>query len=491
MNKIAKNIIYIIMVSLITSTFGLSISSITTDKPYYAPGDSGILYVSILNTYMPQQGEHIERFESLSLSTFSSIVGNRNIYIGNGQPNSAETVAIPFKVSNETADGTYIVRVRVSGYAILKDGTTHRESDVVESTYAIGVVKEPVMNLKIQPETIDKKSYVNITICSKKGNSRDVVISIQKPFISINGPIVFGDIKEGECKTKTALVDASLAKDGANEMIMYVMFKDGIGNRRNTTLSTIVYVSKNNNELLIEQKQPIVANRIFKAKFIIKAISNDLYNLKLSVNDKNFKMVGVNKMDIGNLSNGETKEINVDIFTTLSPGIHTIAFNIEREEDGKKVYETINVPVEIISEDKVNVYIEGNGKPIVAKEKYPLTVVVSNGGDYEIKGTTVSIKSKGMEIIDIENEKFFGSVDPDDFTSDQFYVIFNEPGEHDITVKIKYYDASGRQFEKTKTVKIYVKENQTGEKDDYLIVIGGIALVLIAAYIWTKRRKHK
>jgi LPXTG-motif cell wall-anchored protein len=104
---------------------------------------------------------------------------------------------------------------------------------------------------------------------------------------------------------------------------------------------------------------------------------------------------------------------------------------------------------------------------------------------------SVSINSNSFDILDVEKRKFIGSINSDDFSSQQFKVQISHspPANSSVEITVSFKDPSGIEHTKTTDVPINIKA-AAQQGDGGLLAIIGIAIVVAAAYLLLRKRKE-
>jgi len=195
---------------------------------------------------------------------------------------------------------------------------------------------------------------------------------------------------------------------------------------------------------------------------------------------------------VGELADGEAKTITVPIIADLPPETQNTVLDLNWVESGEDRMGSVTVPLEVVSDANVGVFLEAKPAPLRAGEEHTISVTISNLGSYDIEGTTVELESEAFELLTIQPQQYIGGLESDDFSSVQYKVQVKdvEPGTYPATVKVSFRDASGKWSTIDKEVNVGVLAPIPQEGSLVPIAIG---LVIIAGvlYWWFRRRKKK
>ncbi len=462
----------------------ISISSWETDKDSYEPGDSGFITLHISLTHNLATGERLIRFNYVRIQSTSSIV-NIDKVLGDMDENEI-TVSIPFSISNDINEGIYSITVDVSGIAEIESyGKTKEEIDTASTLIPLKVVKQPVITLSVEPRTLGKSGSLTLHVCNKKGIARNVEITSEN--LHIEGGLAFINELRG-CRNMSVDYDASGLNEGVNQVSFTITYKDFVGDEHVSSLTIPITISKDETHFVLRQEG------------VIKHKTNDklylyIQNKGQRADDVRIKALGdisflsSNEIDAGTLEKGEEKEVEVEAYTSLLPGVNKVSFLITWKEEGKLKEETVEVPITVESEDSIEVYLEANPVPLIKGKESTLSVVVANKASYSMSGVSVSIDSNAFEVLEVEKRRFIGSLESDDFSSQQFRIrIKNSAKDEDIVnITIHYKDPSGKEHVKKVEIPINVKES---EQKDYPVVevLVGIAVIGVIYFVYRKRK---
>ncbi len=477
-----KLILALLFVSLISA---ISISNWETDKPSYEPGDSGYITLHISLTHNLVKGERLIRFNYVRIQSYSSIM-NIDKTLGDMDQNDI-TVAIPFKVPAGANEGIYSITIDVSGIAEIESyGKTKEEIDTASTIIPLKVVKQPVITLSVEPKTLGKSGSLTLHVCNEKGIARNVEITSEN--LHIEGGLAFVD-ELVDCKDLNIDYDASSLNEGTNQVLFTITYKDFVGDEHVNSLTIPLTISKDETHFVLRQEG------------VIKHKTNDklylyIQNKGQRADDVRIKCLGdisflsSNEIDVGTLKKGESKEVEVEAYTSLLPGVSKVSFLVTWKEEGKLKEEVVEVPITVESEDSIEVYLEANPVPLIKGKESTLSVVVANKASYSMSGVSVSIDSDAFEVFEVEKRRFIGSLESDDFSSQQFRIKVKDSAKEEdiVNITIHYKDPSGKEHVKKVEIPINVKEGLQKEEFPIIEVLIGIAVIGAIYFIYRKRK---
>ena len=292
---------------------------------------------------------------------------------------------------------------------------------------------------------------------------------------------MFVDNLDG-CIKRNVTIESSL--EGKQSIPFSLKYKDEVGDEKEEVIYVPVSINKGKTVFIIKHLNKIISGKESKIKLKIKNLGNDGEDVRIKAKN-GLDFVGKSEILIDRISKGEEKVVEEMVYTDLSPGVKTVDFEITWKEQGKEKTEVINVPLSIVSDDEVEVYLEAEPLPLSVGKEHSISIVVANKAKYEISGVSVGIESKAFKILDLSDKKFIGTLQPDDFSSEQFKVkVEGKEGEYNTTVKVSYKDPSGESKEKIVVIPIKVYAGE--EKGDFSIPL--IIGVLIVAGLVFKRK---
>ncbi|MGB9719683.1 MAG: COG1361 S-layer family protein [Candidatus Anstonellales archaeon] len=463
---------------------GLSISSVSTDKTSYAPGDTGYISIVLTNADTASVDDI-----TLQASAGGNIaLGTTVLTIGDLGPASSTTINIPIAVSKTATSGMYFVRVEATGSIT---SVTPIELKRTESVAAVKVVKSPVLSISMDETELEKETAVVLTLCNEGGNARDVIVTLDGNIGFAGADSIFiGDVGQ-ECKKINANLDAKRAEDGSNTLQLNLRYKNELGEDKSEEKEIGVVVNKREGDFSIEQTNIMQTKTETVLGLVITNAGNDARNVKISFADDSIRLVGKNKIYAGNIAKGEQKEIETDVYVNAEPGITSVNVSIEWEENGEKKEDVITVPIKVKSDADVGIYIEAKPAPLRANGEHTLSITVANLGSYAISSVSITLQSDVFELQEAQAEKYIGGLGYDDFSSEQFKVKVNnvKPGSYPLNITVVYRDYSGEWVTKSVETSVLIEGAiQEGGNNTALLVVIGL-VVIVAAYYFLKMRK--
>ncbi len=469
--------VFVLLFSFSTLANSISINSYSFDRPSYSPGEEGVLELSLSLTAQLKQGETLIGFESVGLEIPSEFVKRNSFFIGKASPGIV-SLSVPISIPENASSGVYVIPVRAFGYVVFDSVEgVKTEFRSFTSYISLKVVKDPKFSIYIKPELLSSRTNVSFTVCSESGIARELSLQTIGNFLLSSGPLFFGDV-EG-CKELSSIVEAF--EDGKQSMNVVLSYKNEIGEPRSQNFSLPIVVDRSRSNFLVSQLSPLISFEEGNLTLAIKNTGRKVSNLVIKPID-GVTFVGNDRIFISSLGEGEEIVVNQKAFASLEPSTHLVSFSFEWIEEGTTKTEVVEVPLKVISKEGVEVYLEAEPLPLKAGEPLTLSVVVANKASFPLSAVSVSLEGE-VELLEISNEKFIGSLQPDDFSSEQFEVIFNSPGKKQLTIIVFYKDPSGEQVESSFVMEVNVKE---GENDLSLILI----LALLALILIFKFRKR-
>ncbi len=466
---------------------GLSISSVSTDKTSYAPGDTGYISVVLKNADTASVDDM-----TLQAGAGGNIaLGITVLNIGDLGPAGSTTINIPIAVSKTAPSGMYFVTVQATGSI---KSVTPIELKKTESVAAVKVVRSPVLSVRMDKTELEKETPVVFTICNEGGDARNMVAALGGDigFAGVDS-IFIGDVGRG-CKKINANLDAKRASDGSDTLQLNLNYKNELGEDRTEKKEIGVIVNKREGDFSIEQAGVVQTKTETELVLRITNAGNDAKNVKISFADGSIRLVGKNKIEAGNIGKGESKEVKADVYVDAEPGIKSVDVSVEWEENGEKKEDAIAVPIKVKSDADVGIYVEAKPAPIRAKGEHTLSITVANLGSYAIGSVSVAIQSDAFEVQEAQAEKYIGGLAYDDFSSEQFKVKVKnvEPGSYPVNITVVYRDYSGEWGTKKVEAKVLVeREVQEEGNNTMLLVVAGLVAIAGAYYFLKMRKKSR
>ncbi len=482
-----KMILTLALLFMLSFAGAITITSYTFDKASYSPGDSGELTLSITLDHSLDSGETLSGFRNVLVEVSSPFASQKSFYLGDSTETTL-SVSVPLKISEDTASGVYSIPIKVSGYADISS-PSKSELDVSQTTAVLKVVKNPKFSISIEPSVLSERSFVVLTVCNSGGKAREVSLSLSESFLFSKGTLYFDEIGEDECVSKNASIESFT--EGKSTMTFAISYKNAIGENEDSSISIPVTVDKGSTTLILSHKNNILSGKESNIILEIKNTGKDAEDLRIRPSS-DLNLVGESEILLDSLAKGTSTTLQHKVYTELSPGVHSVPFVIVWKEDGKEQTETVNVPVKVIAKDGIEVYLEAEPLPLVSNEEATLSVVVANKANFDLSSISVSIESDAFDILEISNKKFIGTLQPDDFSSEQFKIKLKDySGDANVNVSVDYKDPSGQIRKESIIIPIKIHKLEAEQNFTIYIVITLILLAAIVYYLIAHKKIFK
>ncbi len=480
---------------------GLSIDKYTLSPEVVEPGGSGVLQITITNTGV--QTDTV-RSVAIAVSSVEALGIDRTFAVGDLESGASTVISLPFAASENISNGFYTVEVRATGtgesYYLDSNNQLASKTETFEKSASIPVqiVKQPVLSISLSKDSIEDISEVNFSLKNDGGSARRVEVTLLNPDVGFlnSGKLYVDSVDASASATVPATIDARAAKEGATKLQFQLSYQNELGTTISEVVEVPVTIKKSEGNFVFVQNAPIVSGQNDRLSLNLTNEGNDISNLRFSFGTNDTYLIGMNEYKVGDLAGGEAKTFSVPVKANVEPGTHNIAVELSWEENGENQVATVTLPVEIVSDSSVGIYLEAKTNPLTAGADNTLSVTVSNLGNYNIQGTTVRVDSEAFTLDTIQPEQFIGELDSDDFSSVQYDITVNQvrAGEYPANVTVSFRDASGkwmtvkRQIPITISGRAMTSDTQRNSGLNYL-VIAGTVVVGGAAYLLWKRWK--
>ena len=473
---------------------GLSISSYAVDPSAVEPGGSGVLTVTIAN---PSETGSVNSV-TVTVTSVEQLGINRQFRVGDLEPGASTFLSVPFQAEEGIPSKIYTAEIKARGVAEIEyfsegSGEFRTKSEVVEkiASAPIEVVEKPILSIALSQESLEDVTEETFTITNTGGLAKRVRLSINNQFGFLYVDQVYmGDVNTSE--TVDASIDARGASEGAAKLGIMLTYQDELGNEYVVNRSIPVTVKKTEGNFAFLQQSPIVTG---KDETLVLTITNEgksVQDVKFHFSDENVRLRGLNEVRVGDIVQGESKQVSVPIIADLTPGTTNVELVIEWVEAGEDRMGNVTLPLEVTSDAEVGVYLEAKPTPLYPGQEHTLSVTVSNLGSYNIEGVIVEVDSDAFELLTVQPEQYIGGLSTDDFSSVQYKIKVTamEPGVYPIDVKVKYKDASGMWVTEKKNLTVLVGEYAADGSPGIELYI--LLIVIIAVLYWYfKMRKKK
>ncbi|MEM4295299.1 MAG: hypothetical protein QXS91_00625 [Candidatus Anstonellales archaeon] len=463
--------------------FAINALSYSLDKDSYEPGENGVITLNVNYTHIIAKDENLIGFE---LTSFDVIAGlfSKTIDIGRVQP-GVVTYVIPFKAAY-SSEGIYTIEIRINSRAIIERiGGIGSEPSNTVIYIPIKVLTKPVVDINVNPTNIKKQGQLNIEVCPQKGTVKQVFVSSSN--LSMND-VIFDNLVS--CKSKNVTYDASNLQEGVNNIIFTLKIKNAVDDIeiKNRTIPLTVVGWETG--FIIKQKKELLYKESSNLEFEISNIGGEINDMSIEPFDGSGVIFeSQNQIRVASIKQNETKTASIDVFVTLEPGQKLVPFVISWKQDGIQKREIINIPINIRSKDAVDVFINANPVPLIVGNRHSLSITISNKAGYKISGVSVKILSDELDVQDLTDTIFFGSFDPDDFTTRQVYVVPKKEGQGKITLNVSYLDPSNRLISEAREFQINIKKETQKQNNDLLIIALVIILIGIGYMLFLRKKK--
>lgn len=393
---------------------------------------------------------------------------------------------IPLVVSGTAQSGVYSVSLTIRGIEKNDQG----QSVMTEKTTftVVKVVKKPKLSIRLDTTQIQERGGVWVVIDNNGGKARGLSLKADGPFYFEGQPLYVGDV-EGSKKIP-AVMDSTGAKEGSNTLVLRAIYQDILGESYTEVISLPVIVTKGIAGLKIRVKGGVEGVESPMVISVENTGTNDLEEFKVVFGEKVRAAEG-GELSIGVVEAGSTKEAQFRGMTSFQPGISYESMGVEYVEKGERKRFQINVPVEVSSNNKLKVFLEGKPLPFYAGEKSKLIITVANVGNSKIDALSIVAEAEGAEMLSITNEQFIGELMTNDFSDAQFDIVPKNPGPMPVKVTVKYKDAEGKEHSENYSFTANVSQ-KASEGPSLLLIAFVVVLVLIVAYfMWWRKRGAK
>ncbi len=477
--------IFVILLLVLALSFSTTITSYSFDKGQYEPGDSGVLTLHITFNYGVEPTETLMDFSPVSV-TASSALFSKKLNMPLVSPGEF-IVTIPFKIPEDVREGQYDLGVVVTGTAeIWKGGSISRENDYARTILPLKVLKEPHVTVNTQTPVFHKRGNAVLEVCAQRSSVKDLRIS--SPQLYIGGGSLNVDKLDG-CQNISFSYDASLLNEGNVGIPLILTYKTKLGDARNINLTLPITLSFDEARFTVSLDGALKSEGWTNVKLKITNNGGEVEDVRVYF--PNSLVYNESELSLGSIEKEATIEKPLELYTPLSPTSTSLPITIKWKENGKEEEAIINVPVNVEGDSPVNVYLESSDTPLRKDGVYTLSAIVANKASYELSGVSIKMSSPWLDILNVEDEQFIGSLTDNDFSSQQFKVKIKSNAPNHLTVKIsvEYRDPSGKEYNKTliKEIRVY---NAIEKSSDNSLLYIGIAVVVVggAIYLW-KRKK--
>ncbi len=472
---------------------GISISNIAVSPAIVEPGTSGVLTFTVSNDAAVDVVQNV----AVQVSSTQDLAITRSISVGDLEASSSTVLSVPFQASPSIKSGYYTAQIDAAGTttiyyysANMQDLKSKTDTVQKSASAAIPVVNKPQISVGLSQDTLQDITPETFKFTNSGGAANRLKAVIVSPGIGLlNIDQLYIDQLNASSQA-SASIDARGASEGATKLAIQLTYQDELGNQITENKEVPVTVKKPEGEFVFSQKAPIVTGKNENLGITISNLGGDITNLKFTFANESVRLRGMNEMRVGDLSAGFQKAISVPVVAELSPGTQNVVLYLTWVENGEDRMGTLTVPIEVISDSNVGVYLEAKPAPLLSGAEHTISVTVSNLGSYPIEGTTVELSSDALTLLTIQPEQYIGGLQSDDFSSVQYSVRVNNvaPGNYPAKIMVKFRDASGEWMTLQKDISISVAAPPAQEGSIIPFAIGAV-IIVAALYWWFKRRK--
>ncbi len=441
-----------------TSMAALSIAEYTVSKSSYAPGEEGYITVTIENT--EASGTDYSSV-TVQLQNPPEIKSYTSYQIGDLESSAQTVITVPFTLSENASDGVYTMRMTVFGYETTSTGS--RTINTKTALIPIYVVNEPNLEISSTKNTITDLDTLPILIKNNGGVARKLSIRLGGDFALFGTNQIFINSLTDRTSVEVP-IDSRDSEEGAVSIPFIIEYENALGTQTNSTKYLRITLKKDALDLGFTQKSEIIIRKDSTINLVVRNNGERLENVRFSFGTQNIRLKNLQEISVGDLASNQEVPVNAQVFADLPPGINQVPVVVKWIESDVEKEETLSVPLTITSDADVNVFLDAKPSPLTSGSEHTLSVLVSNLGSYGIDTVDVKIGSEALELLDVSNIKYIGSLEKDDFSTVQFKVRVGEAikaGEYPLTINVDYKDRSGEQKTKEliRTIQIHSPSN--------------------------------
>ncbi|MFP3949534.1 MAG: hypothetical protein ACLFUZ_00360 [Candidatus Micrarchaeia archaeon] len=485
-----RYVLFALMVFGLASA-GLSISDYTLSPEVVEPGTSGFLKITVSNSAQTDTVENVV----LEVSSVEALGIDRSFLVGDLEAMSSVMVSLPFSASEDISSGYYTVEAKATGrtkdYYLDSDNKlkSNTKSFTKRATIPVEVVEQPVISVFLSEESIEDLTQEMFTLTNEGGTAKRIKVSILNEGIGFlsQDQLYLEELEKSE--TLNATLDARGSDEGAAKLQLQLIYQNELGTEVTETRTIPVTVKKGKGNFVFVQEEPIVTGEGDNLQLTLTNEGNAISDLRFTFHSDDVRLQGLNEFRVGDLGKDEAISLSVPLVADLEPGTKNVALDLTWEESGEDRMGTVTMPLKVISDSSVGVYLEANPAPLISGNEHTLSVTVSNLGSYGIEGTTVEVSSEAFELLTVQPQQYIGGLESDDFSSVQYKVRVKqlEPGKYPASVTVLFKDASGEWITVEKDIEIRISE-PVSEDDSLIPLVIGIVAIAAAAYWWFKLR---
>ena len=470
----------------------LSVDSYEVSPSTLIPGQTGSITITLKN------------IQPSGVSTITSAVEDVTLYyatapgvqflvaspivVGTIEGGSTALAVIPIKVTDDATGGVVSPLFSIQQ----RDGT--KQSLIVP----IKVVNEPILTISLDTQTFTGTNTFNMTITNNGGAAKKLTIKINNSneFALVGQDQLFIDAVTHTEKTQIR-IDSRNAPAGVATLVLSISYQDESGDTKTELKTIAVTVKKEKADVVFTQIAPLTTSKDNTLELKIKNTGRTLSDFRIILNDDKIKAKESNEIKLGDLKQGDERNIKVIVATDANPGVRDTKLVLKWWENDIEKEEETTIPLVISSDADVAIFLEAKPAPIVVNGDHTLSVLVSNIGSYKINNVEVALENgEVLEILNAQKAQYIGGLESDDFSTVQYKVRVKEqqPGFYPVTVVVKYKDQSGVLVEKNISSTLNIRPASDADKKTEgspVPLVIGIVIIAGVAYWWYKKRKTK
>ncbi|MBN2122296.1 hypothetical protein JW721_04560 [Candidatus Micrarchaeota archaeon] len=481
---------------------GLSVDDYSLSPQVVEPGDSGVLEITISNGADSDTVENV----AITVSSASTLGIDRSFLVGDLEAKSSVVVSLPFTASENVTSGYYVVEVHAVGrtkeYYLDSNNQLKSKTETFEKSASIPIqiVEQPVISVAISEKVVDELTQEEFVFTNSGGDAKRIQVTILNDGIGFSnmGKVYLASLEDEA--TVSATLDARGAEDGAAKLRLQLTYYNEIGTEQAEVMEIPITVKKGGGNFLFVQDGAMLAGENGKLDLELTNVGPSVSDLSITSGTDGVSLKGLNEYTLGDLAEGETTTFELSIVSDLDPGTQNVEFDLSWEENGEERSGSVTIPIKVIPDSAISVYLEAKTTPLAANSENTLSVTVSNLGVYDIQGTTLRIESEAFTLETIQAEQFMGELESDDFSSVQYDItVENVPaGEYPVLVTVSFRDASGEWSSVEREIPITVRgfgssmsESGMGSRGglNIPVIAGTVAIGAGAYWLWKKRKK--
>lgn len=467
----------------------LNYNTIVYDKKFH-PGDSGTIIIMIQNTGN-LDADKVE----------ATILDSENIHasgfwkLGTISPGQIRTIPISIRINKEISPGTYNIPLvlEYTGYKRTTYGNLESKAEKTNWNIPITIYGKENFQINVVTKNFKMNTIGNLLLDVKTNeNLNDAFISLNSQCVQVIGSAknFIGNLKKGEIKELS--FEIKPLKVGVCEIISVIEYYDVSGNIGKSAIPLGIEIKAIDVSIKIKNVsyEKIIPGKKAKLKIIAYNSGKDKAR-DVSINfilNEPFIAIGSSEVTIGDLEGGEEKEVVKEIYVDKSAEIKVynifanIMFKVGDDENFNIVNNTIGISVEGDVELKILNYEMNYGTST-------LDVEIANKGTADAKSVEVMVYDESNKLIDT---KYTGSIGAD--KSKVFHLsipaleIKEKEGVKKIKIVVTYKDQK-EKFEK----EIYINPSKSNKGGDsgVLIALAVIIVIIVAVYLWRKKKITK